>query len=140
MIDFEEANALIDAETNRHRNKGKACVFIGVTYPFKRYIWLEKWDDDLIKVTLFGHEIAEIKPDGWLIRTCGYFTPTTRLAFENLLPYPYVVTMQTPGTRGGEWGEHKGFVRLRGWSPENDGEVVEIPETGVWLPRVSVAA
>jgi len=136
MIDFATANDLIDAPTNRHRKAEKATVMIGVTYPFKRYIWLERADGHII-VTLFGHEIAYIWPTGWRILTCGYFTPTTRLAFENILPYPYVVTMQTPGTRGGREGEHKGFVRL-GWMW--DAEIIEITETGIWLPNQEVVA
>lgn len=112
-ITLEHAHELIDAKTNRHRGKNKATVCLGVTYPYKRYIWLHREGPNVVVVTLFGFEICRINEDGWTVRTCGHFTPTTRLALMAVLPYDYSITMETPGSRGGEPGEAKGFVTAR---------------------------
>ncbi len=122
MIDHNQANALIDAEDNRHRRKGKATVFIGVVHPFKRYIWLHRDQTNVITVTLFGNEIAWITPEGTTISTCGHYKPTTRLALETVVGAG--VSMETPGSRGGPGeGPGKGYFGGR-----------EIPEGGLFVP------
>jgi len=130
LLTFAEANEIIDAESNRHRKSQKATIDIGVVHPFRRYIWLHRISDTCITVTLFKNQIAEITPDGIYATTCGYFTPSTRAAFEAL--FGRCVGMETPGSRGGADGEWKGYIATGGHRYEITGT------NGVFVPASAV--
>jgi hypothetical protein len=81
MIDYQEAQKLI-AES---AHEGRSAEVISLSGGLKRWAWFIQQEEG-VEVRLFGHLIAMIYPQGWIIWDCGYQTATTREALSVILP------------------------------------------------------
>lgn len=74
---------------------------------------------NIITVWIYGNMVAKLSPNGAIrVRTCGYYTPSTRAAIALALGRPWggngSVSMRTPGSRGGRVGPWRAIVHHEG--------------------------
>lgn len=138
MTPYEYLSSLLGDDDERKVSVG---TIGGGGGGWDRYVTLQRIrgevGGDYVTVAIYDNVVGIAHDDGVELRTLGYYTPSTRAALALTLGHPCggngMVSMSTPGSKGGKPGPWRTIVR-------HGGETYEVGDGWTSIPTSAEAS